>query len=313
MARDAVPREDGPVGRFAPSPSGPLHFGSLVSALASYLDSRSQNGDWLVRIDDLDAPRTTQGSEDAILQTLEAHHLLWDGVPTRQSDNQPHYTTALQQLADKGLLFFCTCSRKSQKGLQAYPGTCRANVCSVPDLNAQLALAAGDHRSALRLQVPDCDQPFHDELQGPQTTQLMRDGGDYVVLRRDGLISYQLAVVIDDARTGVTRVVRGADLLPTTGRQHHLHTQLGYTAPSWLHLPIVLNERHSKLSKQARSLAITTAHPSTNLNMALQLLGQQPPRDAHLWSATELVGWAIDHWVPAQLPATPAFENFFGW
>lgn len=290
-----------------------MHFGSLVSALASYLDARNRNGSWLVRIDDLDAPRTTQGSEAAILQTLEAHQLLWDGVPTRQSDHQPHYENALQQLATDGLLFFCTCSRKSLKGLPAYPGTCRANVCSAPDLNAQLALAAGDQPSAIRLQVPDCEQPFHDELQGPQTTQLRRDGGDYVVLRRDGLISYQLAVVIDDARTGVTRVVRGADLLPTTGRQHHLHTQLGYTAPTWLHLPIVLNERHSKLSKQAHSLAITTAHPSANLNMALQLLGQQPPRDAHRWSASELVAWAIDHWVPARLPPTEAFENFFGW
>ena len=290
-----------------------MHFGSLVSALASDLDVRSQRGRWLLRIDDLDTPRTTAGSEDAILRTLEAHHLLWDGVPTRQTDNLDHYAHALRQLAAQDLLFFCTCSRKSLKGVRAYPGTCRAQLCSGADLATHLSIPAGEHSCAIRLRMPDQDQAFVDELQGRQQVQLMRDGGDYIVVRRDGLVSYQLAVVVDDALTGVTRVVRGADLLPTTARQQHLHTLLGYVPPAWLHLPIVLNKRKSKLSKQAHSLAVTSLRPSANLDIALQLLGQQPPTNAHRWPVAELVDWAVDTWLPAHLPPTESFEHFFGW
>lgn len=306
-------QSSGPIGRFAPSPSGPLHFGSLVTALASFLDIHSQNGEWLLRIDDLDAPRTTPGSETAILQTLDAHHLHWDGTPTRQSDHQRHYELALHELAANELLFFCDCSRKSLKGVVAYPGTCRSKRCTADTLAAHLRLAPGEHSCAVRLQMPDRELHFADELQGWQSTHLSREGGDYVVLRRDGLISYQLAVVIDDALTAVTQVVRGADLLPTTARQLHLHEQLGYSPPSWLHLPIILNQRNTKLSKQAHSMAITTANTGQNLATALQLLGQSPPSDAHRWPGDELIDWAVKHWSRNHLPPSETLEHFYGW
>lgn len=309
----AVTPVSGPVGRFAPSPSGPLHFGSLLTALASFLHARNQSGRWLLRIDDLDAPRTTIGSEDAIRRTLEAHELLWDGTPTRQSEHLPAYQQALVKLAQKGLLFFCTCSRKSLKGKAAYPGVCRDKRCSETALAAHLRVPAGQHTSALRLKMPCRELQFSDQLLGEQKSHLTQQGGDYIVLRRDGLVSYQLAVVIDDALTGITQVVRGADLLPTTARQQHLHELLGYSAPSWMHLPIVLNQRHSKLSKQAHSKAVTDAQPAANLNIALQLLGQQPPTNSHRWTPAQLVDWAVLNWATEKLPARESFNHFYGW
>ncbi len=313
LKRGTANDTSGPVGRFAPSPSGPLHFGSLITALASFLDVRTQQGQWLLRIDDLDAPRTTPGSEATILQTLEAHQLHWDGTPTRQSDHQPHYELALQELARLDLLFFCDCSRKSLKGATAYPGNCRHRRCNPAQLAAHLRTPPDAHDCAIRLQMPDRELGFNDQLQGPQKTHLAREGGDYIVLRRDGLVSYQLAVVVDDALTAVTQVVRGADLLPTTARQQHLHEQLGCTAPTWLHLPILLNQRNTKLSKQARSLAVTAANVAANLCIALQLLGQQPPPEATLWPAHELMDWAIANWSRDRLPAGESFADFYGW
>jgi len=303
----------GPVGRFAPSPSGPLHFGSLITALASFLDIRAQRGQWLLRIDDLDTPRTTPGSEAAILQTLEAHHLHWDGTLTRQSDHQEHYELALHELARMEVLFFCDCSRKSLKGATTYPGTCRHRHCSPTELANHLGSVSGEHKYAIRLQMPDHELRFNDQLQGLQATHLAREGGDYIVLRRDGLISYQLAVVVDDALTAVNQVVRGADLLPTTARQQQLHEQLGSTAPSWLHLPILLNQRNTKLSKQAHSMAVTTDHVTTNLCIALQLLGQQPPPGATQWPAHELIDWATVNWSRDRLPTGESLAHFFGW
>lgn len=300
------------VGRFAPSPSGPLHFGSLVSALASYLDVKSGNGRWLLRIDDLDTPRSQPGSEDAILATLAAHHLHWDDTPSRQTNHLSAYQQALDQLAAENLLFFCNCSRKSLRATPVYPGTCHSKLCSPADLQEHLQ-GKQQRQAAIRIRVPDVEIHCHDELQGNSTTALGSASGDYIVFRRDGLVSYQLAVVVDDMLTGVNRVVRGADLLPTTPRQQHLHTVLGSTPPAWLHLPVLLNQQHTKLSKQSHSLPVDNQLPSTNLNIGLQLLGQNPPPDAHRMPAAELVSWACAHWQPTTLPVEETFSTFVGW
>jgi len=308
------------IGRFAPSPSGPLHFGSLVSAVASYLDIKSRTGQpdnqWLLRIDDLDAPRATAGSESSILATLQAHAIFWDGTPSRQSDHLSAYHNALERLAGEGLLYCCTCSRKSLKGIAVYPGHCRPKLCTPEVLLQRLSAAAsadspGDW--AVRLRLPDQQCTVTDELQGTSTSNLAHDNGDYVVYRRDGLVSYQLAVVIDDGLTGVNRVVRGADLMPTTARQQHLHELLNQRSPAWLHLPVLLNSRGRKLSKQAHSLAVDDKQANTNLDIALQLLGQSPPAEAMRMPVAELMSWAIDHWQPARLPTSPAWTDFYGW
>ena len=310
----------GVVGRFAPSPSGPLHFGSLISALASFLDARSKQGRWLLRIDDLDTPRTTAGSEDRILTSLRAHGLIWDDPVSRQSDHIDHYQAAVLELADRGQLFFCNCSRRSLKTSPVYPGTCRSNRCTRASLLAHLS-AEGERTHAVRLRTNDdlpdaADTPqetVHDELQSTQSANDHAARGDYVVFRRDGLFSYQLAVVIDDALTGVNRVVRGADLLPTTARQQQLHRLLGTRPPVWLHLPVLLNERSTKLSKQAHSLPIEDSKAYENLHIALQLLGQRPPEQGKNQNAAQLIDWAINHWQPSRLPASETFETFFGW
>lgn len=301
-----------PIGRFAPSPSGPLHFGSLISALASFLDIRAKGGQWLLRIDDLDTPRTRAGSEDAILATLAAHELNWDGPVSRQSEHLNAYHHALHKLATQRLLFYCNCSRKSLQGTAVYPGTCHSNLCSADDLTQHLQ--SEQHlRQAIRLRVPTLTIHCQDELQRDTRIELASGSGDYIVLRRDGLVSYQLAVVVDDALTGVTRVVRGADLLPTTPRQQHLHTALGSSPPVWLHLPVLLNDRQAKLSKQAHSLPVDDQHPSANIDIALQLLGQNPPSAAHAMPTAALIEWAIENWQPRKLPANETFSTFVGW
>ena len=301
-----------PVGRFAPSPSGPLHFGSLTSALASFLDVRARSGRWLLRIDDLDSPRTVSGSESAILRSLEAHGLCWDDEPVRQSDTLPQYLQTLGTLAERGCLFFCNCSRKSLRGTPVYPGTCRANTCNAADIEALAGNPTpGDH--AIRLRVPDVEICFADELLGEQRCDLATESGDYVVYRRDGLVSYQLAVVVDDILAGVNRVVRGADLLPTTARQQHLHGALDSNPPDWLHLPVLLNSRGTKLSKQAHSLPIDDSLASQSLITALQLLGQNPPDSALGTPPAEIVDWATQHWKPQNIPAQPNFQHFYAW
>lgn len=287
------------VGRFAPSPSGPLHLGSLLTALASFLDVRCRGGRWLLRIDDIDAPRSVPGSIEQIRRALEHHGLHWDSVVSYQSENQVYYQRALEQLGHQRLLYRCSCTRKMVAG-RPYPGTCRLK-------NRPLT-----QPGAVRLRVPqELDWiDFSDELLGLQRQQITADSGDFIVQRADGLISYQLAVVVDDATTGVNRVVRGADLLPSTPRQILLHKLLNLPPPSYLHLPVVINKSGTKLSKQAHAQPLDSAHPSQNLHLLLQLLQQAPPDSLVKANPVELLAWAIEHWQPHALPATPELAGY---
>ena len=276
------------VGRFAPSPTGPLHFGSLVAALASWLDARAARGRWLVRIEDLDAPRTQPGAAQEILGTLGRLGLEWDGEPVFQSKRTGVYEAALHELRDH--TYWCACTRReiadsslgiAGDGAQIYPGTCRAGM------------SPGRAPRALRLKAGAQAIAFEDRVQGRQEQVLARDVGDFVVHRADGQFAYQLAVVVDDADCGITDIVRGADLLDSTPRQIHLQRLLGYPTPSYLHIPAALNERGEKLSKQTGAAPID----AVRWGAALQFLGQPPADDLDA---------AVRNWDPALIPAVRA-------
>lgn len=277
-----------PVGRFAPSPSGPLHFGSLLAALGSYLSIRRQGGLWRLRIEDLDPLRTIPGSEDELLRTLEGLGLEWDGPLLRQSERFVAYEAALQELAGRGVLFPCSCSRKEilataphagEEG-PIYPGTCRHG------------LRAGQEARALRLRVDNTIIAFVDGLYGPYQQNLTQDVGDFVLKRADGLFGYQLAVVVDDGASGITEVVRGADLLASTPRQIYLQRLLNLPTPAYLHLPLALGDDGEKLSKRHGRYALP-ADPGCALFIALTFLGQPPPPELRGAPPAELLTWAV--------------------
>jgi len=289
-----------PCGRFAPSPTGPLHFGSLVAAVASYADARAAGGRWLLRIEDVDTPRTTPGAEDAIVRALAAHGFAWDGTVMRQSERTTAYQAALAHLAARHLVYDCACTRRDiaaapvRHGEHIYPGTCRSGI---PRSRARAA------RRSVRVRVPAATIAFVDRLQGPQSQDLTRDVGDFVVRRADGLFAYQLAVVVDDAAQGVTSVVRGADLLSSTPRQVFLQHALGLGTPSYLHVPVALDRAGHKLSKQTEAAPLT-GDPCAALLRAWQFLDQpmpaQRPRDpAEFWRH------AVASWTTARLPPVP--------
>jgi glutamyl-Q tRNA(Asp) synthetase len=274
------------VGRFAPSPTGPLHFGSLVAALASWLDARAAGGRWLVRIEDLDKPRTQPGAARDILRTLEQLGLGWDGPVVHQSQRSALYRQALQRL--EGRTYWCGCSRReiadsslglAADGAQIYPGTCRGGI------------ASGKTPRALRIRTSG-EVEFTDRVQGKQSQLLERDVGDFVLYRADGQFAYQLAVVIDDAAQGVTDVVRGADLLDSTPRQIYLQRLLGYATPRYLHVPAAINAAGEKLSKQTGAAPILP-RPDV-LRRALSFLGQRE---------TDALQQAVRNWDPALIPA----------
>jgi glutamyl-Q tRNA(Asp) synthetase len=277
-----------PIGRFAPSPSGPLHFGSLLAALGSYLSIRSQGGLWRLRIEDLDPLRTIPGAEDEQLRTLENLGLHWDGPLLRQSERSAAYEAALEQLTAQGVVFPCSCSRKEilasaphlgEEG-PIYPGTCRAG------------LRAGQEARALRLRVEESIIAFDDLLYGPYQQNLAEDVGDFVLKRADGLFGYQLAVVVDDGASGVTEVVRGADLLASTPRQIYLQRLLGLPTPAYFHLPLALGDDGEKLSKRHSRYALSN-DPARALFSALTFLGQAPPPELRRALPAELLAWAI--------------------
>jgi len=282
------------VGRFAPSPTGPLHFGSLVAALASWLDARSQRGRWLVRMEDVDTTRTVPGAADEILRALEAFGLEWDGEVAWQSARTALYEAALDRLRDAGVVYRCRCSRKevADSGLRGiegaiYPGTCRG-------LHLGREIAGAD-----RLVVGDARIAFEDRLQGDVEQDLAREIGDFVLKRRDGLHAYQLAVVVDDAEQAIADVVRGADLLQSTPRQIHLQRLLGYPTPRYLHVPVAVNANGEKLSKQTLAPAVDARRAATTLADALEFLGQPrppagPPR--------EILARAAQDWDPRRVP-----------
>lgn len=291
----------GYVGRFAPSPTGPLHFGSFVAAVASYLDARAHAGRWLLRFEDLDRPRCVPGADSLILRALEAHGLRWDGAPVYQSRRLPRYEAALARLADLGVTFYCRCSRRQLRGYDVYPGFCRA--MRTPSGAAE----------ATRLRVPDGTEiAFDDAIQGRYVQRVDRAVGDFVIKRRDGIIAYQLAVVVDDAEQAVTHVVRGADLLDNTPRQCLLTRRLGYPPLRYAHVPVIVDRRAVKLSKQTQARAVGERFAAQNLSMALQLLGQPLPTACAAAPVPVLLDWAIAHWQRRGIPRIPAFQRFLG-
>ncbi|SCZ49349.1 tRNA glutamyl-Q(34) synthetase GluQRS [Thiohalomonas denitrificans] len=290
------------IGRFAPSPSGPLHFGSLVAAVGSFLQARSQDGLWLVRMEDVDRPREVPGAADAILRSLEAFGLYWDGEVVYQSRRDEAYRAALRELERLGVAYGCVCSRKEVAAAIAasggtpgvYPGSCRT------------AAPAGRRARTIRVNVAGQHIRFEDRLQGVFSQELERDVGDFVVRRADGLFAYQLAVVVDDAEQGVTEVVRGSDLLDSTPRQIYLQQMLGVPTPRYLHLPVVVNAAGEKLSKQTFAGPLDPATPLPALVRALSFLGQHPPAELLRVSLEEFWHWAIEQWEPNHIPAVKA-------
>ncbi len=289
-------------GRFAPSPTGPLHFGSLIAALGSFLEARCQSGEWLLRIEDVDAPRTAPGATTAILRALERYGLHWDGPVVYQSQRIAHYQAALESLLAAGLAYPCTCTRRElagcprgRDGAPIYPGTCRAGPRRL------------DRPPAFRLRVTDALIQFHDAIQGHYRQRLAREVGDFVLRRADGLFAYQLAVVVDDAAQGVTQVMRGADLLDSTPRQIVLQRLLGLPTPDYAHLPVVVDARGDKLSKQTGAPPLDERHPVPTLWAALRFLGQQPPPELAGETVPAIIAWAVAHWDRAAIiPASAA-------
>lgn len=280
------------VGRFAPSPTGPLHVGSLVAAVASYCDAKANGGTWLLRIEDLDTPRNVLGAAEHIVQTLAAFGFEWDGEIVYQSQRVRHYEEALTQLKLQHLVYPCTCSRKEiadsshQHGIEGliYPGTC-------------LKQAIKPHaQAAWRVRVNDFSVHFEDGIQGTVVQSISTDIGDFILKRADGVFAYQLAVVVDDALQGITHIIRGADLLNSTPRQLYLQQVLGYLSPSYGHIPVVINTQGEKLSKQTKAAAIEASQASKQLFLTLQLLNHQPPADLRNAPVTTLWQWAIAHW-----------------
>lgn len=278
------------VGRFAPSPTGPLHFGSLVTAVGSYLDARSRGGRWLLRVDDLDQARNVVGAADGILATLEKFGFEWNGEAIRQSTQLPRYGEMLDRLRAMQAVFPCSCSRReladsalARDGARLYPGTCRDGPNQVRPAYAWRIRTAGSI-------------DFADLIQGPQHENLELEVGDFVVRRADGQFAYQLAVVVDDHDAGVTHVVRGADLLHSTGRQIYLQRLFGFSTPVYAHLPVVVNEAGEKLSKQTHAPAIDSTRPTRALVDALRFLGQRPPTEIAEAPVELLWQWAIANW-----------------
>ena len=284
-------------GRFAPSPTGPLHFGSLIAAVGSYCEARSNAGEWLVRMEDLDRPREATGAAAAILLALEQHGFEWHGPVMRQSERDAAYRAALETLRSRSALFECCCTRReiadssiADGGEAVYPGTCRGG------------LPPGRSARATRVRVDGEPVAFEDRVMGPMTQDLAREAGDFVVLRADGLIAYQLAVVVDDAAQGITDVVRGADLLASTARQIHLQRLLGLPTPRHAHLPAAINARGEKLSKQTRAAPLDAANAAPSLVAALEFLGQSPPGSLARASVREVWQWAGENWKLSRVP-----------
>lgn len=284
-------------GRFAPSPTGPLHFGSLIAAAGSYLDARRNGGTWLVRIEDLDKPREVKGAADAILRTLEAYGFEWDGPIVRQSRRGAAYAAALEHLERGGAVFPCACTRREvsdstlgEASEPIYPGTCRTGIPS------------GRRARAIRARVDRTAIAFEDRLQGRIEQNLADEVGDFIVRRADGPFAYQMAVVVDDFEQGVTDVVRGADLLASTPRQMLLQLRMGYSTPRYMHLPIAVNRNGEKLSKQTLAAPLAPAEGPLRLWRALCFLGQEPPQDLQREGTVALWSWARTHWNSEKIP-----------
>lgn len=276
------------IGRFAPSPTGPLHLGSLYTALASFLEARSQQGLWLLRIDDLDTPRNIKGSVESILTTLELFGLHWDGSVVYQSRQRAVYDEMLDHIEARQLTYRCRCSRKMLSSA-IYSGYCKDRFI------------APDSPHALRIRTDRRMISFHDDLQGWITHHLSEQHGDFILKRKDRIIAYQFAVVIDDDRQQVNQVVRGFDLLDSTPKQIYLQQVLGLKTPRYMHVPIIIDRHGYKLSKQTRATAVDSTTPEAIIFELLVLLKQQPLPELRHAPVAELLDWAVLHWNPAPL------------
>lgn len=296
-AVEALPaRQPAYRGRFAPSPTGPLHLGSLFTALASYLEAKSHGGQWLLRIDDADPYRTQPGAADRIQSTLEAFGLYWDEPVYFQSQQRDRYREVLETLQARGQLYACACSRRELSQTPdsnlhlVYPGYCR---------NRFLAFTEGTH--ALRIVTDHRMIRFDDRVQGPVEQAISQKVGDFVLFRRDGAVAYHLATVLDDSAQEVSDVLRGFDLLDSTPRQIFLQQVMGLSEPGYAHIPILLDSRGLKLSKQTSAAEVDVRHPGRLLHRLLTLLRQSPPNELKTACAGEILDWATIHWRLAPL------------
>jgi glutamyl-Q tRNA(Asp) synthetase len=287
------------IGRFAPSPTGPLHFGSLLAAVASYLDARANNGQWLVRMDDLDQPRCVKDADSEILKTLEAYGLYWDGEIMYQSQRQTAYEAALEQLQQSKLVYACGCTRReiasiAHAGIDGpvYPGTCRPG------------LPAGKKARSIRLCTPDEVIVLQDRIQGEVKQHLQQEVGDFIIRRADGLFAYQLAVVVDDAEQQITDIVRGSDLLASTPRQISLQRLLEVKSPRYAHLPVAVNQFGNKLSKQTHAHPVNAKQARQTLLQVMRFLNQPVSGDMPGMSLVEFWPEAVARWQPDRIPAS---------
>ena len=283
-------------GRFAPTPSAPLHLGSLIAALASYREARRHRGLWLLRIDDLDSPRCPPGTDSLICAQLEAHGLYWDGLPRRQSQHLHEYGEALESLIDSGHIYACACTRAvlAQTSAQGPDGPVYSGTCRESGLDR--------HGNALRFRIGTGTVALADGWQGEVVRSQDKDIGDFVVRRADGIFGYQLACAVDEFQQGITEVVRGADLLASSLRQILLLGALAWPQPDYRHLPVLADAEGRKLSKQNHAPPIEQRNAARNLSHALEFLGQTPPPDLAAAPVPEVMDWAQAHWTPESVP-----------
>ncbi|MEN1729470.1 MAG: tRNA glutamyl-Q(34) synthetase GluQRS [Pseudomonadota bacterium] len=287
-----------PVGRFAPSPTGDLHFGSLVAALGSYLNVRSQGGEWLVRIENIDPPREVSGAGQRQIEALERHGLFSDRDVAWQLDSTRQHRAALAQLIEAGRAFPCSCTRSDLPPDGVYPGTCRDGIPKERQARS------------VRLRVADTVIGFNDGIQGAREQNLATECGDFVIGRADGLIAYQLAVVVDDALAGVSEVVRGMDLIDSTARQIAVYRALGLEPPRYAHLPLITDSKGRKLSKSEQDDPVRVQSPVSNLKIALHSLGHTAP--SQISKTQDLLEWAIASWDLSRVPQGPSPMSMAG-
>lgn len=284
-------------GRFAPSPTGPLHFGSVIAALGSYLEARTRSGEWRVRIENVDGTREVAGASKNILDTLAALGMEWDGEILYQARRNESYRDALAALMSRQLIYPCACTRKeiADSSVTGIDGPIYNGICRNRSINA-------DGPRAWRIKTDNRMVTFDDMLQGRIQQRIQSSIGDFVLRRADGIYAYQLAVVVDDAEQGISHVVRGADLLSSTPRQIYLQQLLDYLTPQYMHLPVAINAVGEKLSKQTRAGAIDISRPVPYLVRALSFLGQVPPAELARCDLSSFWDWALKNWKPEKIP-----------
>jgi len=285
------------VGRFAPSPTGPLHLGSLIAAIASFLEAKKNQGQWLLRMEDLDPPREETGAAQQILDCLQTHGLNWDGKVLWQSQRHDTYQQTVSKLLSEGNAYYCCCSRTDIQQMGGiYDGRCRNNN------------KVSSKDSAVRITINSDITGFDDQLQGHFSQDLITEIGDFVIKRKDGLFAYQLAVVLDDHSQGVTHILRGSDLLDSTPRQIYLQQLLALSTPNYTHIPVITHSDGQKLSKQTHACALDPKQAALNLRQALHFLNQPPPPTSAV-TVHEVLDAALEYWQLKRIPAAQAIDQ----